>query len=473
MRSPKSVNSSFFVGGLDARHGRIQVAIAIEMERFSRAESLFDWLVIKQAFRQSKVQFGTPAQLYDPADTEDDFLTDLFGALAKREKRKIIERTSRGRVEAARRGRFVAANAPYGYHRIKDGQLAAFEPEAEAVRFMFEQLATGRSLFAIVDDLNARGFRPRRASRSTKGSVWGILRNPIYGGTAYYQRTRKTDLAGWRRTPRPESEWIAIPVPRPVADDLVRSTRDRLRENARMAARNQRHFWLLKGLVFCGVCGHLMGDKLAGKGLRYYACQSTRVRVRGLKSRCQWHAVSAAALDAWVWEQIVRALQAPEIVLEEARRDQEARMGERDVMAMRLAYLDKAIQHLPYELERAQTLYREGYATLEELKAQLAAADLKRDALNDERKHLQERLGTQTVDEVQAIRLEQVLARVRGRLNRLTPQEQFEAIHAVVGRIVVHSDRRIEIEACVPLVTRTAVPPAYVRTSMVAASEIW
>ena len=33
----------------DARAGCVQVAVAIEMERFSRSQDLLDWLVIKQA----------------------------------------------------------------------------------------------------------------------------------------------------------------------------------------------------------------------------------------------------------------------------------------------------------------------------------------------------------------------------------------------------------------------------------------
>jgi hypothetical protein len=118
---------------------------------------------------------------------------------------------------------------------------------------------------------------------------------------------------------------------------------------------------------------------------------------------------------------------------------------------MHLAYLDKVLRDIPQERERALSAFREGYASKDELRAQLTVIEQKRTALSDERNRLLARLGIETVDEVQAERIERVVARVRDRLDRLTPQEQFDAVHAVVSRIVVHRDSRIEIDACIPL----------------------
>lgn len=444
---------------------KVDVVLAVEMERFSRARDGVDLALFKRVCREAGVRFGTPAQLFNPDDVEDDFVSGLLGLLAAREKSKIVERTARGRVEAARRGRFVAAVPPYGYCRATDGQLVVYEPEAEAVRFMFRRLAEGRSLYGIVDDLNVRGFRPRRAGRWTKGSVWGILKNPAYGGNVIYRRTKSSVRPEQRRPVRPESEWVRIPVPRIVSDELVRLVSTRLADNARMAARNQKHFWLLRGLVFCGVCGHLMSGKIAG-GYRFYCCQASRARARGIKPRCRWHAVPAQDLDEWVWDQVVRALQAPELVLEEARRARESQINERDELTMRLSYVEEALSKLPLERERALSLFREGYATIEEIRVQLTAVDRKCTELTDERSHLLAKLGTQLVDEAQAVRLDQVLSRVQGRLASLTDTGRFEVVHTVVIRAVVYRDRRVEIEACVPLAVKG--PSGWVRELAVA-----
>lgn len=160
------------------------------MERFSRPRDGVDLAVIKRVFRDAGVRFGTPAQLFNPDDVEDDFVSGLLGLLASLEKQKIVERTARGRVEAARRGHFVVGVPPYGFRRAADGTVVVHDPEAAAVRFAFQQLSNGRSLYGIVDDLNAAGYRPRRAAGWFKSSVHAMIKNPAYGGTAIRHPSR-------------------------------------------------------------------------------------------------------------------------------------------------------------------------------------------------------------------------------------------------------------------------------------------
>ena len=68
----------------DAQAKAFGVALAVEVERFSRSTDLFDWLAIRKTFRDAGIRWGTPSQLFAPDDPEDGFLTVLFGALAAR-----------------------------------------------------------------------------------------------------------------------------------------------------------------------------------------------------------------------------------------------------------------------------------------------------------------------------------------------------------------------------------------------------
>ena len=74
----------------DARENKFNVCLVIELERLSRDEDLFDWLTIKKVFRDNGIKIATPNQTYDLTDDEDDFLSDLFGALAQRETKKLV-----------------------------------------------------------------------------------------------------------------------------------------------------------------------------------------------------------------------------------------------------------------------------------------------------------------------------------------------------------------------------------------------
>ena len=91
---------------------------------------------------------------------------------------------------------------------------------------MEEQLSS----YAIQRRLTAYGIVPRKArhGRWAQSSIIEILRDSLYKGEAYYNRTQATDVYlpyalrglkdrhpgnGQGRTRRPSSEWIAVPVP--------------------------------------------------------------------------------------------------------------------------------------------------------------------------------------------------------------------------------------------------------------------
>jgi site-specific DNA recombinase len=448
----------------DARKKKIQVALAAELERFSRSTDLFDWLEIRKILRAAGVKYGTPAQIFDPNDVEDAFLSVLFGALSAREKQKIVERTKRGRVEAARRGRYVSGHAPFGYRKISGGSLAIYESEAQVVRLIFDLLAGGQSIGGIVQELLARKIPSPRGGFWARATVQRILRNPVYGGTAAYQRQKVTRQGRHRHLrSRDRSDWIFVPVPRIVSQDVFSQVENRLRQNAILSRRNLKRFYLLRGLVRCCICGRAMTGKFCG-GYRYYTCQASRDRSLG--PRCRWHAIAADALETLVWEQITRILRQPDLVLAEARRLRESQVGARDEFSMRLEYVRKALQDLPQERERLQTLYREGYATLEDTKRHLAAIEGKRAKLEDERCMLEDRLADTALGEDQGARLEQVVTRVTQRLERLTELEQFEVTHSFIERIVVGADQGVEVHAYVQApetIERQGSP--FVRTS--------
>ena len=446
----------------DARAGKIRVAVAVEMERFSRSQDLLDWLVIKQTFRQGSVRFGTPAQLYNPADEEDDFMTDLFGALSKREKRKILARTLRGKIEAARRGRYVSSHAPYGYRLAGrlEGRVVVNEGEAETVRLIFSLLLEGNGTRTIAAELERRGIPAPHGQRTwARSTVRRILTNPAYVGTAYYNRRRtvsKISPAGkrWSQVTetRPEEQWVQIQVPTVLARETFDRAQEQLARNQALARRNQQRPYLLKGLVRCGECGRPMTGVAFG-GVRYHRCQGKR---RGVTPRCRSSSVQAGALEAFVWDELAGMLGEPERVLAEARRWRETHLSERDELEMRLAAMRTQLAKIPEERERVLRAYREGWVSEDEFKVQLVDLNRKRAALDDERQIIQSRLFVGTVSDEHATRLEAVLERVGRRLQGLTFDERFQVVHAFVERVIVHADAAVEIHAFVPADTEAA-----------------
>jgi site-specific DNA recombinase len=448
----------------DARARRIQVAVAVEMERFSRSESLFDWLVIKKAFREGHVRFGTPQQLYDPADSEDDFLTDLFGALSKREKRKILERTRRGRLEAARKGRFVGTRIPIGYRLAAPGVLEVDEQGGRIVRLIFDLALRGRSTRAIARELWRRGVPSPRGAQSWQHSeVARVLRNPVYIGQMQFNRTRVVRADARRRLIRmPEQDWVIIGAPRLVTDDEFRRVEAQLRKNQLFSPRRRKTTYLVSGLVRCGVCGSAMSGSGSG-GRAYYRCNRTADPQPG-EERCRGQYVRADRLDEAVWAQVVAAVRRPETILEAARRYQESHISQRDQLLLRLDAVQAALQEIPEARGRVQRLYRDGRATLDEANAQLDELAQRQRALLEERGTLEARLSMQTAEEAETDRLERLVATVSHKLDHLPAAKQIEVIRAFVRRVTVQPGPTIEVHALVPLPASATERPRYVGT---------
>ena len=154
-------------------------------------------------------------------------------------------------------------------------------------------------------------------------SVRGILRNPAYAGRALCNRTqvvparnRKSAMLpagpGQSHAPRPEEDWIAVPVPPVVSEEVFAQVQAKLDSNQQTALRNTRHEYLLRALVSCGKCGLSCVVRQTPAGYRYYLC---RGRTDGLRvadgQRCTARYIPAGQLDELVWADLCALLTDP------------------------------------------------------------------------------------------------------------------------------------------------------------------
>src|SRR3989442_870181 len=133
---------------------------------------------------------------------KDRFRLQMRGFLADYDRALTKERTRRGRLFAARQGRVNWGNPPYGYTYVRKTpttpqHLVIDEAEAEMVRQIYRWCVEEHlSSYAIHRRLTAQGIPPRKSPRGqwAQSSVIEILRDSIYKGEAYYNRTQPGDL---------------------------------------------------------------------------------------------------------------------------------------------------------------------------------------------------------------------------------------------------------------------------------------
>jgi len=309
---------------------------------------------------------------------EDDLLLQVQGMVAEYERAKIMERSRRGKRHAAQSGSVsVLSCAPYGYRYVsKDagGGQAHFElvvEQAAVVQQMFDWVGKERATIGeVCRRLNEAGSLTQTGKTVwDRATVWGMLKNPAYKGTAAFGKTqvksRRPRLRPIRGAgPQPKrdystssvdtSEWISVPVPAIVDENLFAAVQQQLRENQRRARIGQRGArYLLQGLVTCKLCGYAYyGKAISNKAAKgkprdyaYYRCIGTDAYRFGGQRVCSNTQVRTDSLEAAVWQEVCELLKNPSRLEKEyQRRGQEPTSALQENLKTLLAQIAKLRQ---------------------------------------------------------------------------------------------------------------------------------
>ena len=114
---------------------------------------------------------------------------------------------------------------------------------------------------AIAKQLTAEGVpTPRAVGRWYDRTVTRILGLEAYKGTWFFGKRRHVATEnGMRRYDRPEDEWVGVPFPRIVDEEMWDLPQEVKKRRLTHSGRNTRIFYLLRHLVRCAECGYLMG----------------------------------------------------------------------------------------------------------------------------------------------------------------------------------------------------------------------
>jgi len=406
------------------------------------------------------------------ASPEDELLLQVQGMIAEYERAKILERSRRGKRHKAQVGAVsVLAGAPYGYRYVTVGEgggqarYEVCEEEAQVVRQVFTWVGRERlSIGEVCRRLRAAGV-PTRSGKSwwDRTSVWDMLRNPAYRGEAAFGKTRAGALQPRLRAQRgrplqprrarstqdvPAAEWLLIPVPALVSEELFDAVAGQLEENRRRARIHRRGArYLLQGLVVCACCGYAYYGKPVSNRARkghprdyaYYRCVGTDAYRFGGQRVCTNPQVRTDRLEQAVWQQICQLLQDPERLVHEYERRLRAAQkppgqGDGDI-------LDKQIAKLRQGISRLIDGYSEGYIDKGEFEPRIRRFKERLEVLESQAERLRDE--RQRHAELQLIigRLEEFAAKVSAGLEGLDWSGRRELIRTLVKRVEIDQER--------------------------------
>lgn len=256
-----------------AAEGQIQVVLVYSPDRLSRNYAYQTLLIDELAREGVEARFVKAPQSETP---EGKLLVQFQGMISEYERAQIQERTRRGKIHRAKQGCVsVLSAAPYGYKYIKKNDergasYEIFESEAQVVRLIFDLYANHRlSILGVCRRLKELGYSNRKSKSWDLSTIWQMLRNPAYKGTACFGKTcqrerQKAILPSSKRRAITSSHtsghdvarenWIEIPVHALMSEETFLFTQELLFQNRKFSKRKTITHSLLQGLVCCRKC---------------------------------------------------------------------------------------------------------------------------------------------------------------------------------------------------------------------------
>ena len=402
------------------------------------------------------------------ADPHDQLLLQIRGAVAEYERTLIAERMRRGRQAKLRAGTLLPwTTAPFGYRldpeRPRRADAVRVDPgEAALVAQLFdwylEPQATIYRLAARLTDLGVPA--PMGGPRWNVASVRGILRNPSYAGRALSNRTQVAPARGRKsamlpagpgvsHAPRPEADWIAVPVPPVVSEETFAQVQAKLDANQQGAARNTRHEYLLRALISCGACRLGCTGRQTAAGYRYYLCRGRTDSLRVAQGeRCTARYIPAGQLDELVWADLCALLTDPAQIARALARAQGGAWLPQELQA-RQATIRQALGQLERQQQRLLDAYLAEVVTLPELDRKRQDLDRRRGTLLAQQRQLDAAARQKLELGAVADGIEAFCQTVRAGLATATFEQRRQLAELLIDRVVV-TDGDVEIRYVLP-----------------------
>jgi site-specific DNA recombinase len=318
-----------------------------------------------------------------------------------------------------------------------------------------------RAAVMVLEPIYEQDFNiasPRGKSYWDRSTVWGILRNPAYKGQAAFGKTRigprRPRLRPYRGKadqPRrayssydvPAEEWMRIPTPALVSEELFAAVNEQLAEN-RVRRSQQRcgEKYLLQGLLACQCCGHAFYGKpvslSSGKGKRrdyaYYRCIGMDAYRFGGQCICDNRQVRTDLLEEAVWQDLRCLLNEPERIEREYRRRLKARQADQHGGH---GDLDAVIQRVQRAIARLIDAYEDGLLEQSEFRPRIQSAKQRLAKLQAEARLEADRDAQ--IRELQLVigRFQEFAERVRDGLEHADWAARRDILRAVVKRVEV------------------------------------
>lgn len=188
----------------DAKLGKIDMIITKEISRFAR--NTLDSIQYTRELLSYGVCVWFQNDGINTIDDDSEFRLTIMAGVAQDEIRKLSSRVKFGHAQSIKNG-VVLGHRMYGYSN-NQGKLELIPEEADMVRMIFRDYASGISTPRIEKKLWDMGYRSFKGGKINRDVIKNIIRNPKYKGYYCGGKVKVVDMFTKKQEFLPQSEWI-------------------------------------------------------------------------------------------------------------------------------------------------------------------------------------------------------------------------------------------------------------------------
>lgn len=415
----------------DAKEGKFKLCLVFKLDRLGRATR-----VILNAIHDLDslgVKVRSMTEPFDTSDASGRFLLTILAGVADLERSNILQRMELGTARAAKEGKYLGGNTPYGYRVDKDG---FFEPnydiipninmsEVDVIQLIYDTALEGVSTVKIADRLNALGVPTLYTLRKRKSKKPNLK----WLGSTVYRILKTTTYKGIHCFAK-KSKHVEREIPPIISAEKWDKVQSILSSNqVKIKGNHIKRNYLLRGIIKCEHCGRAYTGLNKGKNSYYTDNGRFHWNVYGMDKKCFGKTIRQEVVEDVVWESCLEYIRNPKLIVKPIQKS----LNQSDKIKKEIALIHAKIASNDTENQRLIDLYKAGLIDLqavsgefEKVKDEKAFLQAELDKLE---KQLREYDSVEQVDE--AVNLLELL---RQKVD--TPNVSFEVKRAVVETMI-------------------------------------
>ena len=363
----------------DVEDNIYDAVVCVDLDRLGRGD-LVDWGQIKRVFQKTNTYMVTPSSLYNLNDDNEEFAVDLQTLFARREYKKITHRLSMGKKVGAKLGAWTNGTPPMPYEYqewidpatnkryYNEKGLVVNLQKLSIYRFMVDSfIKDKKSTNEIAWELNRRNIPSPRGGRWCNMTVRRLLVDETHLGKIISNKTKGDGHKN--KSPNkppfqkiPKEQWTVVENRHEAikTQDEHEKILIGIQRNLKSPYRRSNHYYPLKGLLKCGLCGYgLPLEYKRGKDLIVKKCWHKDY----LGNKCP----NSSGKAQYIIDAIDEQLKEYE---EQIRKEIESCEDQStDLIQLQIKTIMDKLNKKDIALKRARIAYDEGVDTLDEYRS--------------------------------------------------------------------------------------------------------